>query len=570
MKALNLILSLPLILFQGFWYIEVAHDFDIAREKQRIERRKPDPPPRPSVEKWCEEKLFSLKNKKKIKRQSEFFKKIMFVPKCMIRLFLWSTKMIIKIFKLVITEHMFVWTLFSAIWFQVNTTSICLLTKTLTNMENYIIWPLIVIIWLMRLKILKAILEEHHYIAKIFLELLTFVNWSMIKHKTRKGMMDICRFKIQLIWDVCNPEDKQSVCFLLGCNWVLLGAIKKLHFSKLYGCMVVAPEESSTSNSSNSTESSMEESLPAHEVPHEFIVNDKIHNKGPEKGEKYQTVSLCVFPYMFRKRYVRKDITTFTCNGCEKFRQATIATAKLDEDNDWFLLTNPSKHLCSPSSTAHQKAEFSRKLYQKVAEDPRASLPKLYDELKLSMISGMDTETRKSFLKKISKFANIKRGLYQFRKHFIPRNPDKMEGFDAEHAWLNISKKESLIKGDVPVKGGRVLIMSSVQSLKRFARAYAFAVDGTFKICPRLWYQLIIINAQIGPNTWVPVCYGYLPNKKLETYNAFFKGVKDSMTKHNISKDDDILAAQYVMADWEINLRKALKLAFPKVDIKGW
>ena len=42
------------------------------------------------------------------------------------------------------------------------------------------------------------------------------------------------------------------------------------------------------------------------------------------------------------------------------------------------------------------------------------------------------------------------------------------------------------------------------------------------------------------------------------------------MVKHNISKDGDVLAADYVMADWEINLRKALKQAFPRVEIKGW
>ena len=458
----------------------------------------------------------------------------------------WLCPMILK-------NNLCLWTLLAVIWSEAN-----LLT---TILNNQFIWPMmIVVMWQFRLNILKKTLDiKRSEFDCRFVELFDLVIWNFFK-LLKTNILNRLKF-IRL------PRSDFCICLFLlaACERLLL---KRL----LFGCMIVPTnsEESTTSNSSDSTESSMEETMPAHEIPHEFIVNDKIHNKGPEKGEKYQTVSLCVFPYMFRKRYTRKDITTFTCNGCEKFRQATIATAKLDEDNDWFLLTNPSKHLCSPSSTAHQKAEFSRKLYQKVAEDPRASLPKLYDELKMSMITGMDTETRKSFLKKISKFANIKRGLYQFRKHFIPRNPDKQEGFDAKHAWLNISKKESLIKGDIPVDGGRVLILSSVKSLKRLARAYAFAVDGTFKICPRLWYQLIVINAQIGPNTWVPVCYGYLPNKKLATYNEFFKGVTDYMVKHNISKDGDVLAAQYVMADWEINLRKALKLAFPRVEIKGW
>ena len=175
------------------------------------------------------------------------------------------------------------------------------------------------------------------------------------------------------------------------------------------------------------------------------------------------------------------------------------------------------------------------------------------------MTEGMDEATKKLFLGKRSKLRNIQRGLYTHRHQFIPHTPETMEAFEADHEWLKITRKgvktkENLIKGDKPVPGGRVLIMSTDESLRRFARATAFCVDGTFKLAPRLWYQLIIITAQIGPTTWVPVAFGYLPNKKKKTYSAFFNGLKDYMKKIGI-KDGEV-AADYCMADWEIGTHR--------------
>ena len=197
---------------------------------------------------------------------------------------------------------------------------------------------------------------------------------------------------------------------------------------------VNSSEDNSNTIASNSTESpgDNENETQANEIPHEFIVNIKIHQKGPKKGESYQTVALCVFPYMFRKRYTRKEKTTFSCNGCEKFKKSVVATARIDENNEWFLLTYSINHFCSPSSTDHQKAEFSLKLYKEITLNPRDSLPKLYADLKNSMTKDMDPDTKKSYLKRISTFRNLQKGLYAYRSQFISRNPDAIKEGDLD------------------------------------------------------------------------------------------------------------------------------------------
>ena len=181
------------------------------------------------------------------------------------------------------------------------------------------------------------------------------------------------------------------------------------------------------SNSKESPVYDENETQVVNQIPHEFIVNNKIHKQGPKKGESYQTVTLCVFPYMFRKRYTRKEITSFSCNGCEKLRRNVAATARIDENKQWLLLTYSTNHICSPSPTAHQKAEFSRKLYKKIALNPRTSMSELYSDLKMSLSKDMDPDERKSYFKNISSFRNLQKGLYAFRSQFLPKNYDSMK-----------------------------------------------------------------------------------------------------------------------------------------------
>ena len=63
---------------------------------------------------------------------------------------------------------------------------------------------------------------------------------------------------------------------------------------------------------------------------------------------------------------------------------------------------------------------------------------------------------------------------------------------------------------------------------------------------------------------WVPVAFGYLPDKKLDSYTTFFSLLKTTITSHGLE-----LSAASIMSDFEINLRKAAKEAFPLLMLIG-
>ena len=77
------------------------------------------------------------------------------------------------------------------------------------------------------------------------------------------------------------------------------------------------------------------------------------------------------------------------------------------------------------------------KLYKKITVNPRDSVSKLYTDLKNSMTKDMDPDTKKSYLKRISTFRNLQKGLYAYRSQYISRNPDCIKEDDLCTTYLH-------------------------------------------------------------------------------------------------------------------------------------
>ena len=92
----------------------------------------------------------------------------------------------------------------------------------------------------------------------------------------------------------------------------------------------------------------------------------------------------------------------------------------------------------------------------------------------------------------------------------------------------------------------------------------ALSADGTFKIAPTLWGQVMIICAQIACGLWVPVMFALLPDKKYETYLAYFGCVKTCLAEIG-----ETLAASFIMIDFEVAIREAWAANFKDIDVKG-
>ena len=100
--------------------------------------------------------------------------------------------------------------------------------------------------------------------------------------------------------------------------------------------------------------------------------------------------------------------------------------------------------------------------------------------------------------------------------------------------------------------------------MKKFKQLY---VDGTFRICPRGYYQVLNIGGYYEDiNGIVPVFLIPTTGKSEYLYNMIFNDVKKIIIDANINLSD---IPKYIMADFEVGLQRALKTSFPNSLISG-
>ena len=88
-------------------------------------------------------------------------------------------------------------------------------------------------------------------------------------------------------------------------------------------------------------------------------------------------------------------------------------------------------------------------------------------------------------------------------------------------------------------------------------------IDGTFKSCPRVYYQIVNIAGYYEENnSIIPIFMIHITGKSFYLYDSILKDVKKIMN----DKQLDINALPNgVLIDFEKGLQKAVKLNFPKM-----
>ena len=61
---------------------------------------------------------------------------------------------------------------------------------------------------------------------------------------------------------------------------------------------------------------------------------------------------------------------------------------------------------------------------------------------------------------------------------------------------------------------------------------------------------------------YVPCILGLLPDKKRDTYDAFFGLTYDYLNKHDLPNE---FASHFFMTDFELNIRNAFRLFWPEI-----
>ena len=125
------------------------------------------------------------------------------------------------------------------------------------------------------------------------------------------------------------------------------------------------------------------------------------------------------------------------------------------------------------------------------------------------------------------KFAVVKSSLYRSCQKRLPPIPRSREDVSLQGEWENtLSGEQFLLCDDGDTDN--IIMFATSENLKLLLEAKTIYTDGTFEICPRIFYQLFTINAFIHGKQF-PLLYALLPAKTRAVYNRMFTLFKESL-----------------------------------------
>ena len=110
-----------------------------------------------------------------------------------------------------------------------------------------------------------------------------------------------------------------------------------------------------------------------------------------------------------------------------------------------------------------------------------------------------------------------------------------------------------------PQDPNRFIILGKIELMEVLENADVWLGDGTFDVCPSVFYQLYTIHTKVG-NSFPPCVYFLLPNKTQEIYSRALEQLRVLIP--NASPDT-------VLVDFEAAAINAFRQAFPTAELKG-
>ena len=141
-------------------------------------------------------------------------------------------------------------------------------------------------------------------------------------------------------------------------------------------------------------------------------------------------------------------------------------------------------------------------------------------------------------------------------------------GNDADHIPLlgtaSLSIDDPMLIYDNEEAEKRIIILATQPNLLLLKRSPSWYVDATFRVTPQLFYQLLVIHAEIpnhqGGAPWVfPCVFMLLTHKDTDTYLEGFIFLNSLLD----------FSPQTIMVDFEKALRISLSQVFPSAVVDG-
>lgn len=186
---------------------------------------------------------------------------------------------------------------------------------------------------------------------------------------------------------------------------------------------------------------------------------------------------------------------------------------------------------------------------------------KFSEQYKLSLESlqkKFDNRAVAEFWVKEETAKNCCKKIRSKNKKLEPTSNNKLI-FDNEQKFIEVNHKQQVfLRFDNENKNGnRIFYSNSAAELMEQSEEYH--IDGTFKYCPKLFYQVVTIHC-IYKNQAIPSAFIFLQKKEADTYVEALQHIRNNCFNKNLKR---------VLTDFESSLMIAVNTVFKDTTIKG-
>ena len=254
-----------------------------------------------------------------------------------------------------------------------------------------------------------------------------------------------------------------------------------------------------------------------------------------------------------------------SARGC-----AAVAHTCIDDDGVEVYVSfcsNGVQHSCEKSFIDLYAVWFALHVYKlcsnRLDSGHKKLHMKIYNKYRKNLASEEDRSRFDRIVAEKYTFQTMKSSMQRRRREVLGPEPTNHSECD----FRRYPGMEDLIVGHHKSEEGSnkdVWLFSSEPLLTFLSRCKVTALDCTFKLTPRMWYQTGIILAYAS-GFWIPCVWFLLPNKELISYEIMCGLLQSELEK----RDLNFHQVKYMIVDYELNLRNAVKLFWTWITIIG-
>ena len=233
-------------------------------------------------------------------------------------------------------------------------------------------------------------------------------------------------------------------------------------------------------------------------------------------------------------------------------------------DSDGCVLRRGKDHSHPPDHAMCVTSILTTNMRKRAREELTA-IPQIYEQERKKLVTcDMGPASPQRVASQLKLYHGMRSQLYRQRQKKVPQNPKEAADLQLDGEWTRTLTAENFLLVDSMEDDQRIIVFGTSTNLARVCSSDTILMDGTFSICPRIFYQLYIIHSLSPTGISLPELYCLLPNKTKITYTRLLRLIQTKAEEHSMC-----FSPKTVILDFELAVHNVLYAILPGSHVKG-